>query len=131
LNSAALGGNSIVLCANSQITLTGSINVNTNSAFTLQCASVGTCTINGNGSYTIVINAANVAIAGITFQNCKSSDNVSGDFEKKYTCCAYYKFTNFRLLEFLLCFRVAQLRSMLFPKDLVFKVANSTAIQQW
>jgi len=75
LNSAAVGGNAITLCANSQITLTGSINVNTNSAFTLQCASVGSCTINGNGSYTIVINAANVAISGITFQNCKSPGN--------------------------------------------------------
>ena len=94
LRSAASGtSDTITLCAGSQITLYEQLTVNRSGSFTLQCVTGGSCTINGNGSYTnIVINAANAVISGITFQNCKSSDNVSDGCYKSisYVFFAYF-----------------------------------------
>jgi len=76
LTSAASGtSDTITLCAGSLITLYAQLIVNRSGSFTLQCATSGSCTIHGNYSSNIVINAANAVITGITFLNCKSRDN--------------------------------------------------------
>ena len=76
--SAVTGNsNSITLCGNGNtLTLTQSLTVNTKGDFTLLCQT-GPCVIDGNGRYSVGITANKVTVNGITFQNCKSSSNVS------------------------------------------------------
>jgi hypothetical protein len=67
----------ITLCENSIITL-GNELVVSGGGVTITCAKSHTCTINGGGSFRLMkFVASNIVIEGITFQDGKSSGNVS------------------------------------------------------
>mmetsp|Transcript_17008 Transcript_17008/g.24230 ORF Transcript_17008/g.24230 Transcript_17008/m.24230 type:complete len:431 (-) Transcript_17008:313-1605(-) len=79
LRSAMRSSNSVLICANAQITITSTIQANTWGAFSLSCAG-GTCIINGNSSFSLVqiFASGNVNVNGITFQNGSTNGNGGG-----------------------------------------------------